>query len=202
MIEVRETGYDHLFDAQQDFRKIMNALSRPGRITNLDNRIDTPEILNKASALIGLSLMNNDVCFYTDRKDSDIEAFFRLNVSSLPAPVAKADFVFLQGRCFDEALTGVKVGEPTYPEQSAFIIIDVEVLDDEPLGNSLLIELKGPGVKTTSKVFTRGVEAKYLETIKELNVEYPLGVDVFLSDREGNVIGIPRTNDFSWTKVN
>jgi alpha-D-ribose 1-methylphosphonate 5-triphosphate synthase subunit PhnH len=48
------------------------------------------------------------------------------------------------------------------------------------------------------RVYVRTISDTILESVKEKNSEYPLGIDVILTDHAGNIICIPRSNNFSW----
>ncbi len=198
----REATYDEVFDAQQHFRVLMESLARPGQLNRLSHvALKTPKGIHQASALIGLALMNEDVTFHVPQEDSAMGAYFALHARATQTSVEEADFVFITGNCPPKYIEDVKVGQPSYPENSAFIIIDVALIREEPLPDGVVLQLEGPGVYRQKEMFVSAIEVELLEAIKEKNMEYPLGVDLFLTDENDGIIGIPRTNNFRWKKI-
>jgi alpha-D-ribose 1-methylphosphonate 5-triphosphate synthase subunit PhnH len=194
---IRELTYDPVFDAQTHFRLLMDSMARPGKLNVLNGvTIDPPALLNPASALVGLSLLNTDVSYYAAENADGIADYFVTNTASRPALVDVADFIFLRGNQDSETLIEAKIGTLSYPETNAFVVIDVETISAEPMPDSLALTLTGPGVKGETTVFVRGLNPDLLRTIRNKNAEYPLGLDTILTDSTGQICCIPRSNQF------
>ena len=112
--------------------------------------------------------------------------------------IEKAEYIFISGNTSGTFIRNINKGELEYPENSATIIIDVEKIEKLPCDRSFEIVLKGPGVKSEETVYIKGITNEILEEIQIANSEYPLGIDVILSDSDGNILCIPRTNNFNW----
>src|SRR5271155_3012849 len=95
----REVIYDEVFDAQQQFRLLLDSMARPGKINIMpDMDILPPAGLNKASAMIAFALLNTDVSFYAEGEGSDaIESYIALNTTAAQVSVGEADFIFING---------------------------------------------------------------------------------------------------------
>lgn len=196
---IRETTYDEVFDAQTHFRLLMDSMARPGKLNVLNGvAIDPPHSLNRASALIGLALLNADVSYYAAENADAVADYFGTNTASRPAAASVADFLFLPGQHQSGALVDAKVGTLSYPETNAFVIIDVATIGTEPDPASLPLTLRGPGVNGEKTVFVRGLNPDLLLTIREKNAEYPLGLDAILTDASDRILCIPRSNQFSF----
>jgi len=195
---VRELNYDPVFDAQRHFRVLLNSMSKPGLIQVLDDvTLDLPRGLNPATALIGLALLDAEVAFWVDPIWSDLPEYLRLNTNARSAAVAAADFLFLPGSADGLMLLEAKTGSFQYPEQGATLIILVHTLSSTPLDGSLGIENKGPGVKTSNTFYIKGTNRALLECIQEKNAEFPLGLDLFFTDQQNQIISLPRSNQFT-----
>jgi alpha-D-ribose 1-methylphosphonate 5-triphosphate synthase subunit PhnH len=195
---IRETAYDEVFDAQVHFRLVMDSMARPGKLNTLDGVvIDPPTALHAASALIGLALLNADVTFFASANAEDIADYFGTNTASATASAADADFLFLQGTDQPGDLEQAKIGSLSYPDTNAFVIIDVDMLSADnqvdTIENTLALTLSGPGVDGTKTVFVNGLNPDLLTTLRDLNSEYPLGIDVILTDRIDQICCIPRS---------
>ena len=197
---IREIHYNEVFDSQKIFRKIMDSMARPGKINNIvDLQLNPPSLLNRSSALIGFALLNSDVTFFSENNRDEVNEYLKINTSSIPVSnVESADYVFISGNSVSEVIRNAKMGELEFPEDSATIIIDVDKIIKSPTDQSFEIILKGPGVKSEEVVYVKGITNELLEEIKIANSEYPLGIDIILSDTDGNIICIPRTNNFNW----
>ncbi len=195
---IRETKYDEVFEAQEHFRLIMDAMAKPGSIKTLDSEITVYEGFSKASALIGFALLDSNTSFYQNY-DENLDQYLILNTSSSPKSPENADFLFLKESNIElEAIEEAAIGEPEYPEKGAFLIIEVSKISDEAFSKSLELILKGPGVKGSKSIHVGGLKTKVLEAIQEKNMEYPLGVDTILTDSSGTLVCIPRSNQFTF----
>src|ERR1700761_5822731 len=95
----RETVYDPVFDAQEHYRLLLDAMARPATIQVLPRMaIHTPPGLTGAAALVGFGLLNSDVSFYVDGDDAAaISKYLVVNTLATPTTIGQADFVFASG---------------------------------------------------------------------------------------------------------
>jgi len=196
---VREALYDPVFDAQVDFRKIMEAMARPGKIAELTHsHIHPPISLHISSALVAFSLLNGDVSFHCNDLPTEVSQYIKLNTAAKEAIVSEADFILLNGEPVSEVIQQAKLGDIRYPEQSATCIIQVDTITSESEEDATKLTLKGPGIEDTITCFIKGLDRQYLWDLKMQNEAYPLGLDVFCTDKNNKLIGIPRTCQLRW----
>lgn len=199
---IRETHYDHLFESQKQFRLLLDCMSKPGLVANLDSPIKVPDGLNKASALVGFALLNGDVTFCATVNEEHLNSYFIVNTLAKPADADQVDFIFLNGEQPDLAvLNAAKTGLPEYPENGASIVIDVQSISTDTIEGGTELTLEGPGVDGQKTVYLQGLSASLLDALQELNIEYPLGVDTFFTDKNGTVMCLPRSNKFKFQEV-
>ena len=196
-----ELNYDTVFDAQQHFRLLLDSMSRPGKINTFPaTDILPPDGLNQAQALTGFALLNADVTYFIAGDNSDdIAAYLLVNTSSKLAEISVADYIFLPEGYGTDGLEEARIGIPTYPEDSATLIAAAALISENPHEGSFSIILKGPGVDGEAEVFVSGISAELLGFVKEQNAEYPLGMDVIITDRDNHILCIPRSNKFAYT---
>jgi len=193
---VREISYDPVHDAQAHFRHIMDALARPGKINSFPAiDINPPAALYPASSLIGFSLLNRDVSFHCINLPAQAHEYIHANTDSDQAELSGADFIFLNGgeRANADLIQYAKTGDIRYPEQSATLIIQVSKLAYENFVGAQKLTLYGPGIQYSSIVYLDAIHPELLSMLTILNDSYPLGVDAFVTDTQGNFIGLPRT---------
>jgi alpha-D-ribose 1-methylphosphonate 5-triphosphate synthase subunit PhnH len=195
----REVIYDEVFDAQEQFRLILDSMAHPGKVNVLpDMDIVPPAGINKGSALIAFALLNTDVSFYASGANSDdISSYVALNTTAQQVNIHDADFIFITGLHDTGIISEAKTGNLSYPEESATFIIDVENISNQPINDSVLLKLKGPGIKTEEIVYIKGISPDIIEAVKDQNTEFPLGIDLMLTDKQNNLICIPRSNQFT-----
>ena len=194
----REVIYDEVFDAQEQFRLLLDSMARPGKINIMpDMDIIPPAGLNKASAMIAFALLNTDVSFYAEGEGSDaIESYIALNTTAAQVGISEADFIFINGLYDAGIIFDAKTGTLPYPEESATFVIDVDTITEDAGGSELALTLKGPGIETTKQVYINGINPGILKAVREQNMEFPLGVDLMLTDKNNHVLCIPRSNLF------
>jgi alpha-D-ribose 1-methylphosphonate 5-triphosphate synthase subunit PhnH len=210
----RETTYDPVFDAQEHYRLLLDAMARPGKINLLPRmQLSAPEALTEAAALIGFALLNADVSFHVVDAGADVATRYLLvNTSARSVDEEEADFVFASGQAPATLIEKMKKGSLSYPEEGATLVANVAALAAEAQGlgpaskqetpvGDLAITLKGPGVAGEKTFFVRGLNAQLLTALQQSNSEFPLGVDLILADGDGRLACIPRSNQVRWENL-
>ena len=228
----RETTYDPVFDAQEHYRFLLDAMARPGKINILPRlSLSVPasaasgpvaqpgsRILTDAAALVGFALLNADISFYVDGPGSDLATRYLLvNTSARPVALEEADFVFASGHASAAVVEAMKKGSLPYPEEGATLVASVVGLATEPSGlgappdraaigqtqsgADLALTLQGPGINGKKTFFVRGLNAPLVEALQQSNMEFPLGIDLILTDGDGRVACIPRSSNVRWETI-
>jgi alpha-D-ribose 1-methylphosphonate 5-triphosphate synthase subunit PhnH len=189
----KEILYDDVFDAQQHYRVVLDCMARPGKINVMpEMELMMPEGIHAAGALVAFALLNADVSFCVEGVAAyEVGRYLVVNTSARPEVSGQADYIFLDGCAPSELLRQLKVGTLPYPEEGATVVAAVEVLANE--GEGLALELSGPGVPGERTLCVRGPERAFFEVLTEINGEFPLGVDLILTDKDRRVACIPRS---------
>lgn len=197
-----ELNYDIVFDAQEHFRLLLDSMARPGKINTFPMlEIFPPDGMNQGAALTGFALLNPDVTFYIAGENAeDAAEYLLINTAAQQAEMSVADYVFVPQDYFGGEFYDARIGVPAYPEDSATFVISCELISDNPHGNSHQFTLKGPGVDGEAEVYVSGISAELLEFVKEQNSEYPLGIDLIITDNYNNLLCIPRSNRFEYNE--
>jgi alpha-D-ribose 1-methylphosphonate 5-triphosphate synthase subunit PhnH len=193
----REIQYDEIFDAQAHYRLLLDSMARPGKINVMPQlELTTPRGIHAAGALVGFALLNSDVSFYVDGLAAeDVSLYLLVNSSARPAEAEEADYVYLDGTAAAEILYRLKTGTLPYPESSATVIVAVEELGGE---TGLVLTLSGPGVDGERQLTVAGMGTALLEALVTINAEFPLGIDLVLTDPTGRIACIPRSSRVRW----
>ena len=192
---IKETSFDEVLHSQQNFKIIMDALSRPGEILKLQENNFTlfPLEFNPNLLTILKTLGDNNVSFHLSVEDKkDWENYIKTNTGMEISSVEAADFVVFCGKKYCEGFNNLKTGEVEFPENSCTAIIIVDKIRSNILEYKF-IQMTGPGIKDLNRVCITGFDYKYIEEIREINANFPLGIDVILVDLKGNITCISRT---------
>jgi alpha-D-ribose 1-methylphosphonate 5-triphosphate synthase subunit PhnH len=206
--------YDEVFDGQKHYRTLLDCTARPGTIGQLDDvLLDVPPHYNHATALIVLGLFGGDTTYYLGHDGDQPSAqqrgdecdFVRRNTGAKPAPASQADFLLLFKSNLLEKLDDVRVGSLPFPDMGATAVVQVEGVSPAPMPGSLRLKLTGPGIESETVVFVMGVPESFFEKRRELNVELPMGLDVFLTCDSLSagpcVLALPRTTRVDWERI-
>jgi alpha-D-ribose 1-methylphosphonate 5-triphosphate synthase subunit PhnH len=188
--------FDIVHDLQEVYRKVIQTMSRPGHIENIQESVEksTFECISyESTLLIAMMLLDGEVSFHVVG-DGDSKLSDQLSKLTLArkSELQVADYVFLtsksNGDTIQNVLREVKKGTLENPQTSATIIMELS----SPLSNEGNIILKGPGIQNIEALFIENVKS-WLEDRAYVNKEYPLGIDMILVDEIHNIASLPRT---------
>lgn len=184
---------DPVHDAQRVFRRLLDALARPGVPVALADAYTgfaglsarTPRSI--AATLLALADYDTPVWFDAACAP-ELPALLRFHAG---APVAQrtqdAAFAVVLDAQHAPALDAFSWGTPEFPDRSASLFIAPAAFEGGPR-----VRLSGPGIAHDLVIAPRGLPAAFWHARAALQAEFPLGVDVWLCDA-ARVIGLPRS---------
>ncbi len=188
---ITETQFDPVFDCQQIFKALMNALARPGKIFSIAENIKKIEDKNAPLVAAGLTLLDNWKKFFASGAP-DLEKILQQMTYGVPASVEEADYIFLPEGTFDlplcqSILSQAKTGTLPEPHKSSAIFIVVDSLEG---GEKR--ELTGPGIDGSIQISLPQKALMWVEERQRMNFEFPCGLELYFMTPQGGVMGIPR----------
>lgn len=211
--QVTAMPYDEIFDGQKHYRTLLDCTARPGTIGQLDDvLLDVPPYFSHATALIVLGLFGSDTTYYLGYNDLSSAKplgeecdFIRLNTGAKSVVASHADFLLLLQSNLLEKLDEIRVGSLPFPDMGATAVVQIEGISPAPLPGSLRLKLTGPGIESETVVFVTGATESFFEKRCELNAEFPVGLDVFLTCDSLSVgpcvLALPRTTRVDWERI-
>lgn len=179
-------NFDEVFDGQKVFRKILEAVSNPGRKVSISEQAEKLYGDNRVFLAIAMTLLDNEVSFFVCDNQELAESIALLTLSK-EASLENADFVFVENADnLDEVFEKAKCGTLEEPQKSATIVIK----EDNKCNTAF--EIYGAGVDGTLKLEVPDVVEKALELRNRQNYEYPQGVDIIFVTSGGELYSIPR----------
>ncbi|RHR28059.1 phosphonate C-P lyase system protein PhnH [Clostridium sp. AF19-22AC] len=182
--------FDFVFDGQQVFRKLLDALSNPGRIENI--RVQAGKFENAYPELmaLGCTLLDNEETMYVE-KNPDLSSELHSLTLCHEGSLDEADYVFLSSEMnygsMEQILKNVKHGTYADPQLSATIFLKCAAIE-----GTEEMKVQGPGIKDTLRVNVYPYIKKVTALRDSLHIEYPLGIDLVFADTKGNIMGVPR----------
>lgn len=189
---------DLVHDIQKSYRKLLNCMSHPGLIENIDEesqKIDFNIKFYKSTMVVMLMLLDGEVNYKIVTDKEDTFGFVNQMTYANPSETKAADFIFIlndvDSEKARETFKKAKIGNLIDPHKSATIIFEVE-----NLSNDKDLVLVGPGIKEANFAKIQGNKS-WLEEREKKNIEYPLGIDIVFIDRLSNIMCLPRTTQVS-----
>jgi alpha-D-ribose 1-methylphosphonate 5-triphosphate synthase subunit PhnH len=171
------------------FRILLRAMSRPGSVGQLPQAGDAAGHHGLLAGMLRC-LMDNEVTHYVmDGSPSErSQEIFRITGSNR-ADIDTADFLIFPEGTSRGTLTDARRGSLEYPDSGATLVYLVETLEE----TGGVAELHGPGINGTVRPLIIGLGVDELDALREVNAEFPLGLDALFLDRDGRVMCIPRS---------
>lgn len=178
---------DPVHDAQHAFRRVLDALSRPGQRVALGQPVKGLA-LGPAMAHLLLALTDDDTAVWWPQGDSAEAQWLRFHTGAArAASPAEAAFAVLTSAAELPPLDRFAAGAMEAPETSATLLVEVASLETGPA-----VEWRGPGIKDMRTVRIAGLPENFWAQWQANHASFPQGVDiVFTCDYAA--LGLPRT---------
>jgi phosphonate C-P lyase system protein PhnH len=168
---------------QQTFRLLMQAMSRPGTIHQLEQMEHRMPYIS-----VLLTLLDHEVTFAVVGMGIDCE-HITMATGARKAPVEEADYVIIDGGDSAGAVIRAKRGDFRYPEEGATLIYHVKSLQGSDTGVCLM----GPGILRQQHIVMDGLSSHEVADIATANAGFPTGIDCIFVDDAARVTAVPRS---------
>ncbi|ANT59453.1 carbon-phosphorus lyase subunit PhnH [Salipiger sp. CCB-MM3] len=167
-------------EAARAFRAALDAMARPGRITQVSGA-EAPG-LSTAAAVLLLTLCDRETPLYL-APGCDSEALKGWIAFHTGAPLVPAEEAMVALGAWDalQPLGRYRIGSAEYPDRSVTLIVECADLRADGM------RLTGPGIETSARVSLPEVAA-----FERNNLLFPLGWDCFFTSSD-KLAALPRT---------
>ena len=179
------------------FRLILDAMAHPGRILELETRLEVPTPLSLEAACIVLTLCDFQTPLFLAAKLRNLktEKFIKFHTgASLSDDPGAAIFAVADAEAEMPCLTEFAQGDHLYPDRSTTLI-----LITDSLGNSNGVELSGPGINGTTQFNASTCSRQFWQEMIDSRALFPLGVDVIFT-APGQIAAIPRSTQIKFAE--
>ena len=178
-----------VFDTQHTFRKLLYAMSYPGRIVTVESELEAPNGISIAAAAICLTLLDYETPLWSDLPTtSEAVEWVRFHCGCPMTTDPFGGSLALVTRPWKlHSLRDFRLGTDYCPEDSATLIFQVV-----EMGTNKGMRLNGPGIYGTTYFEVKDFPKHLWAERKQLEELYPRGLD-FIFCCERAVVAIPRT---------
>jgi len=177
-------------ESQAVFRKVMDAVARPGSIADLSFAVDGPEGLGCAAAAVSLTLFDFETPVWLDPalRGGPVEAWLRFHAGCpLVLDPAAAAFAVVTDPAAMPDLADFNQGDAKYPDRSTTVLIQIDGIDLGPE-----VTLSGPGILGERVIAPRGLPAGFWTQLQTNHAQFQFGVDVMLASGP-SLMALPRS---------
>ncbi|NMM11369.1 MAG: phosphonate C-P lyase system protein PhnH [Polaromonas sp.] len=178
---------DPVHDAQNAFRRVLDALSRPGRPVVLGKPL-RGLALGPAMAHLLLALTDGDTAVWWQQNNRAAAEWLRFHTGApLAATPREAAFAVLGDAATLPPLDTFAAGSADSPEGSATLLVEVPSLEAGPA-----VEWGGPGIREMQTVRIAGLADNFWAQWQVNHAAFPQGVDIVFTCADA-ALGLPRT---------
>jgi alpha-D-ribose 1-methylphosphonate 5-triphosphate synthase subunit PhnH len=188
--KIRPAFADPVRESQLAFRRVMDAVARPGTRADFGAAVEPPAGLGVAAATVALTLFDFETPVWLEPalRGGEAETWARFHCGCpLVTDPAAAAFALVTDAAAAPALSAFNLGDARYPDRSTTVILQVEGLD-----GGTPVTLSGPGIKDQVVVAPKGLPEGFWGQMQDNNAKYQFGVDVLLAHGPA-LIAVPRS---------
>jgi alpha-D-ribose 1-methylphosphonate 5-triphosphate synthase subunit PhnH len=158
------------------FRKVMDAVARPGTIQDLVFAPDAPQGLGRAAGAVALTLFDFETPIWLDPalRGGTAEGWMRFHCGCpLTDDPIKAAFALITDALAAPQLADFNMGDAKYPDRSTTLVFQLPALDGGPQ-----VTLTGPGIKDEATLALAGLPTGFWDQVRSNQSKFQFGVDL------------------------
>jgi alpha-D-ribose 1-methylphosphonate 5-triphosphate synthase subunit PhnH len=176
--------------SQAVFRRVMDAVARPGTLQEVGFAPDAPQGLDRATGAVALTLFDFETPIWLDPalRGTQAEAWMRFHCGCpLTVDPLAAAFALVSDIASAPALAAFNQGDAKYPDRSTTLLIQLASLEGGPV-----VTLRGPGIKDEASLALPGLPAGFWEQVQTNGSQFQFGVDLIFTAGD-RIAALPRT---------
>ena len=194
--QVYEGGFsDAVFNSQEVFRALMDAMASPGRVIEIGNLAVAPSPISSVAASVAATLFDHDATVWCDKSiTGSVAAIGWLKFHTgleLASNPSDAQFALIGDLNTMPSLESFAKGTSEYPDRSTTIILQLDGFN-----GSEELTLSGPGIKDTQGFAPSQLPKMFVDQWAANRGAFPRGIDLVLAGK-GALAALPRTTRIS-----
>lgn len=179
---------------QAFFRTLLDAMSRPGKNRRVD--IEDPQQPHALLMRMADCLLDHEITFdVISDHHLELTQSLQRRTGARHTHLTQADFIFIDGKTSLGRTRQAKRGTLAYPDLGATLVYQLPPVTADPLATRPMetVLLSGPGIPNSISPPADGLDISEFKHLKEINADYPLGVDTIILCGNSQVMAIPRS---------
>ena len=176
LAEIAPAFGDPTRESQAVFRKVMDAVARPGTIQDLAFAPDAPQGLDRAAGAVALTLFDFETPTWLDPalRGGAAEGWMRFHCGCpLTEDPIKAAFALIIEAMAAPPLAAFNQGDAKYPDRSTTLVFQLPSLEGGPR-----MTLTGPGIKDQAMLSLAGLPEGFWDQVQANQSKFQFGVDL------------------------
>lgn len=175
--------------SQQVFRAVLDAMSRPGKIQQVDaSKAAFAAPLSTAAAEVCLALVDFEVTLWLDETAAGAAKDIAFHCGcSMTSESQQAQFAVIANAAHLDDFGAFAIGTDEHPEHGATVIVEVSGLEENK-GQAL----SGPGIDGVTHLEVSGVQSGFWAALAGNRALFPCGIDLILTCGE-RLAALPRS---------
>jgi alpha-D-ribose 1-methylphosphonate 5-triphosphate synthase subunit PhnH len=194
--QVYEGGFsDAVFNSQEVFRALMDAMASPGQVIEVGNLTAAPSPISSVAASVAATLFDHDATVWCDKSITGSAAAigwlkFHTGLELTTNP-SDAQFALIGDLETMPSFESFAKGTSEYPDRSTTIILQVDGFNrpDE-------LTLKGPGIQEAQVFAPSQLPRMFVDQWAANRGAFPRGIDLIFAGK-GALAALPRTTRIS-----
>lgn len=185
---------DPVFDTQNVFRAVMNAMAQPGTMETVSPQLKPPSGLGLAQGAVALTLCDQEVAVWLSSglAKASVGPWIGFHTGArMVESKSECQFAFLEAGTSRLTFSAFPMGSQDYPDRSATLVLELASLSGGPE-----LVLQGPGIKDQAVIAPVGLTDGFLLQWQENHHQFPRGVDLILTAGR-DLICLPRSCSIS-----
>lgn len=181
---------DPVRESQAVFRRVMDAVARPGTLADLAFAVDGPPGLDCAAAALALTLFDFETPVWLDPTlaGGDAESWIRFHAGCpLTDDPSTAAFAVVTRAETCPPLAAFNPGDAKYPDRSTTVVLQVLGLE-----GGEAVTLTGPGIRDQAVIAPRGLPDGFWAQVQANHGRFQFGVDLMLV-AGSRLLALPRS---------
>jgi len=190
LAEVAPAFGDPTRESQAIFRRVMDAVARPGTIYDVPFAPDAPQGLDRAAGAVALTLFDFETPVWLDPAlaGGPPERWLRFHAGCpLTADPLRAAFALVTDLAAAPVLAAFNQGDAKYPDRSTTLVIQLSALTGGPA-----VTLQGPGIKTRASLALAGLPDGFWAQVQANHEKFQFGVDLIFAAGD-RLTALPRS---------
>lgn len=190
LAEVAPAFSDPTRESQAIFRRVMDAMARPGTIYDVPFAPDAPQGLDRAAGAVALTLFDFETPVWLDPAlaDGPAERWLRFHAGCpLTADPLLAAFALVTDLAAAPVLAAFNQGDAKYPDRSTTLVIQLPALTGGPA-----VTLRGPGIKDQACLALAGLPDGFWAQVQANHEKFQFGVDLIFAAGD-RLTALPRS---------